>query len=517
MYPALLAPIASLAPIATTCVAPSLLPHVPHYVAPICPVMLRSNELTLRIYGSSVATQRKVFDAISTLQTKTPIVGDYIDFVFSYLENFSVRICTQESLPHQLRPGGSSYGASAAYDPTTRTLILQEQEIETIGFHMHLRHEFRHAYWHAMQIYSFGNVGAGDTNCIHPNTPQEMDKVRRFIDEGDAAVETLAQQLFKEGKKQLSLQEAKELENLRAKCKKHDDLYQTHSGMQTLEANVNQVQVGKTYPMDISLEYLFGAAEVLSKQLTPTPQITVRITDPLRRFVCQVRAAQRSVGDLGRYSREKYVYEREAHLYGDAPLPLVKKFYPKLFKYVTDLGRRAMANPHPLGIGRAANTALLSLDYLQRVAYISSHDMLDELRAFRGDANLIKVLDHVLDQRIAEGSVDIVNRMNYALTYLVQNGLPIGNAYILMAKYAHEQDDGLNACRYYHRAFKHAADFSFDDYLSCIDVLLENNKLGDVKTFCQRVRRSYLNKYGFIPFEIEIRWSRIKKLRSGTP
>ena len=91
------------------------------------------------------------------------------------------------------------------------------------------------------------------------------------------------------------------------------------------------------------------------------------------------------------------------------------------------------------------------------------------------------------------------DQLKFALNVLVRHGIEVKAANKLLAKIADAEGDGLNACRYYHRAFKQGADFSFEDYTNCLTNLMNNNKWGEAKVICQKASAEYRQYFDKIP------------------
>jgi hypothetical protein len=169
------------------------------------------------ILGGHASDRNFVKQTILKISNENSFVSEYMLIVFSYLENFAIRIAPASN---QNTDRGFS---RASYSVVTRTLTIRHNTISDLDFMPALYHEFRHAYWHVMQLYAFKNRLSSNSDNFYPQTIVEQEKISRYLQQGFARIETIAHYLLKED--QLKSDKKALLEKWRHELSKSSELY----------------------------------------------------------------------------------------------------------------------------------------------------------------------------------------------------------------------------------------------------------------------------------------------------
>jgi hypothetical protein len=109
-----------------------------------------------------------------------------------------------------------------------------------------------------------------------------------------------------------------------------------------------------------------------------------------------------------------------------------------------------------------------------------------------------------LQDRTESVGIDLIK---FALDTLQRRSQNTSEINRVLARVADEKGDGLAACRHFKRAFKSAADFSYQDYKLCLKNLLKKGDLGTAKIVCQKGARKFP--------ELSADYDKIKQARNG--
>jgi hypothetical protein len=438
---------------------------------------------------------KKITARFNLIRSSNPIFQQYFDFVLSYLNGFNVLVVEPAEFSRLTRTSSEHF---ASYDLINHTMIINVKMIK-LNFNLTsemIRHEMRHAYWHAMQIYTAGNKAYG-AYCFMPTTVKARQIMRKHLDKGDKRVSDLRRILIAEINNTVSSRDKKMLQQLREKCKPEKKFYSMRCPV-TLEKVARDLFKETTEFDFANLEgMLLGECKIIG--LTETG-ITVEMLDPLKYFVYTVEHAKSIVNpDKKEYTADQYEYEREAFLYGSAPPSLINKFYPEMVNYTESLNKLSMEHPTPYtsqpsrGYKNMQEYALSLQGNMLRDKYL-----LDYLIRTAQTKDTLKQISNIIDTYPTYGQAS-PNEIRFALDYFIGRGLEVREANRLMARLSDRENDGLGACRYYHRAFKQKADFKFEDYERCLIILIENNKWGEAKIICQKALQDYRQSYEQIP------------------
>ncbi len=439
---------------------------------------------------------------IKQIYQSAPTFANYFDFVFAYLENLHIAIHPEEA---KRTLSSAAQGRSASYSSLTQTLEFFTSNFvqEPHNLPHIIRHELRHAFWHAIQKYTF-DIEPYSINCFNSSVKKQRDTVAKYIKLGDGRVAELKTLLFKEGSKTLSSKEHSRLAKLRKACTENADLYHTHVPLPVGDANdfpkktesvINKFIVGETYEFPDAYPNLIGKVKIVSKD-AKQKLIIGEFLDPLRRLVYTTEHAQGQM--LRAYPKITHEFEREAFLYGDTPLPLIKEFYPELWQLTEKLIQQSMRYPHPSNIASPLTyNSINEFNLAGLKIFFSNEETL--LSSAQGDsAKLLSQIKLIIQSPSTYPSISFDN-LKFALTTLVRHSVEVKEANKLLAKIADAEGDSLTACRYYHRAFKQGADFTFDDYTSCLTNLLAANDWGNAKIICQKALAQYRQNFDKIP------------------
>lgn len=437
---------------------------------------------------------------------KIPEIATYFNFVFAYSEGFSFVILPAKEVA-SVMPGHDVQNI-AVFLPQIQQVILTEEAFTAQSYSLSgmLRHELRHAYWAAMQKYMANNLTYLSYN-FSPTNEKQRSIVRKALEAGDKRVKKLQELLFKESKKSLLSQEEKKyLKNLREICKDIVDDY-----IYPLPINVGNLKYvkelatmkGRTVDQPDTETEVFGKLKVLAAIYEPTPQTIVGMLDPLRATIHAVNSAEKRLKSSAfNYNEKTYEFEREAYLYGDVPPPLIKELYPELYIYIQKLHRHIMQHPDP----QAENVQPQQYQTGKQIAYATTDDAFSNsfaiqyMVSMKTQRNLIQQVEQFVRYERRFDS----NKLSYALTHLIATGklskTEKADANRLLADLANRDgNDGLLACRYYHLAYKQGADFTFHDYIQCLENLTTANQFGEAKIICQKARAKYQRHYEQIP------------------
>jgi len=326
------------------------------------------------------------------------------------------------------------------------------------------------------------------------------------IAKGNERVKVLGEQLKIE--QQLPPEVQKKLSKLRLACHSTSSQYD-YTCFQTLDAQSRP----KFHPGLIGNFKHIGPFEVLSMTSNP-PAAKLRLLDPLRYLVFRLERTLETLRTS--YPEESRLYEFEAFLYGDFPIPLINEYYCELVSAIQELEQRSMPDFDPRASSTANFRFVNGQDYLiSRMTYriLTDSSYISELLSDQLASEIIQVISFqielLLSTHASEHNGIDFNQIRFTLENLLQRGLQHtdkAQVNLLLAKIARKENDGLGACRLYHRAFKQGARFTFEDYLECLDNLAQNNQWGDAKIICQKARAGYKERYAWIPsYEVQER------------
>lgn len=285
-----------------------------------------------RFYASNTIPihRRRVTRDIMAVRNMDPVFAQYIDVVFNYQENLQIIVATQAeysqiattSMKHSTKEG---YAALRIDFDTSLLVLRTDSDYRTVT----IRHELRHIFMTTLQQARM-RMRTFSADCPFRSTA-EAEKIDRFLALGDGRVTQLRAQLERETKHQLSSKEITLLTKLRALVPSH--LHQEYLRVQldvTPEAFASsqfQGNEGKIYDLP-----LYGGFHFIRYERTNDKIIVYGfLTDPLWALVTHMEKIEES---LKHYEEGVRRYEKDASLFGNVPLPLIKHFYKEYFNYV---------------------------------------------------------------------------------------------------------------------------------------------------------------------------------------
>lgn len=477
-----------------------------------CPIV-QGNDFKVHIQGGTSVDKRKMLELLNAVRNSDAFFERYFDFVLRYLPGFTIVISPVKEITKRF--GNYEDIMKGAIFPNINTYMIPQEALkeDSAKAMSNIRHEMRHLFWRAMQKATFNN-GSSLPYCYDVSTKSKKKtgrkKVEKNIADGDKRTENLRKLLFREGKQQTSESENQYLEQLRQRCLGSESNYKQTFNLNLLKITFDQVSEGKSYPFPDQPNFLLGNVKVLTKSVQDGKyKLLLEILDPLRAFVQTYDTTLKTIKHLRAvYIPRVVAYERDAYLCGGVPLPLLLEFYPEHMAYIEALTRQSMAHPN-------ANTAVSRHDYSNLGTLLFEENrmnMMDKDQLdFLVDTNAHPTLMRNIKQLVVKQQTDRIgiDVLQFALETLLQRGQDTKEINRLLARLADKKGDGLNACRHFHRAFKAAADFSYQDYNICLKNLYKKGDFGAAKVICQKGMQQFS--------ELKPWYEKIKQARRGPP
>jgi hypothetical protein len=122
-----------------------------------------------RIAGKFTPEQKTSFvNIMQDIMNSHPDIGQSINIAFNYIPGFKILLVPEKDITAAL-------GEVAFYIAATKTMILHS-DFEKYKMYEPIRHEFRHAMWHAIQI-AHSKSPTYSSDCWLPNDLEERQKI----------------------------------------------------------------------------------------------------------------------------------------------------------------------------------------------------------------------------------------------------------------------------------------------------------------------------------------------------
>jgi len=448
------------------------------------------------VADTSPADIDKATAAIMDVRNSDPVIASYIDTVFNYLPGFRIQLLSSGKEVRKLI--GTSHG-DGAYDASTRIFYLSHRATIDEYDKTLVRHEFRHALMHALQIARSKFAPVMESECYFPLTDSERTKVNSLIEEGDREVEKLRALLRREENKNLTAEEKNYLEQLRKiSSDTYQENYLTHTHIKYSEKyellakknnNVMRlrgcglvrlmgrvVHEGETLLKWELLDPLWGLVNNFDNQITPIKK---------------------------KYPTEKYLRERDAHLFQLIPMPLIKILYPAYYQYIQEF----VANtpfPEKIHLHSMVNH---DFAYLKELAVEKLLTQPKYFSVSQAD-NMAKVLRVYVDLKLK------LDQCVIGAKTLIANNIKVGEAHLCLADIAYLRHDRPLAATHYEIALNsRSVVLEAAQCFKYVESLFFIKKYEQAANICRRVLKNPPDLLGDTKDKLEELLARIEEIR----
>jgi hypothetical protein len=429
----------------------------------------------LFISRTIVGTQSQcqvVARCIQKIRESDPEISTYIDLAYTHIEGFVIILYPLQKLLDE-------EGLGAAYSPMDKALVLPDV-IDNLDHLSHtIRHEFRHAAMHAVQL-TLGKQNTTSPACYFPDNPEEQNKTLKLLRIGDNRIKALNAILNKEAKgEDVSAEDTNMLHDCREKTR---DIYLKHYVSNfKFATNVeafNKVTIGNGYNFDKYLAESYGNILIQDVEINDSETIiTFTYEDPLHALVKHMEEQHQLLSE--RYPLVEYIRERDAYMHGSIPQYLIKYFYRELFENISLLTKKAAATPV------TSKKHIFEGENLEDRFFIDKLTRLKNPQLF--DAKNVNFHMRCVTQAIDRGHLA---EAKVGLNTLIQKGFLVGEANLLLAHIANVEKDYKAAVNHYKRADKKQIALTENDRLLYSKAL---SKIGMHKDAQKQSKKSRVN------------------------